>query len=335
MAHELDMTTGRVGMAFVGQTPWHGLGHQLPVGADLETWRKAAGLDWKVVEAPIYFNDSTQAGALVSFKGQKALYRDDTGGQLSIVSTGYQPVQPNEILAFMDEVVNAGGFQLETAGSIREGKRIWALAKMTEGAEIVPGDRVRPYLLIATSYDKSMATTAKRTSIRVVCNNTLSAAAGDHMHEGSMEPEIKVYHSMKFDDKVRAQVREQLEAAVAAFDEFVATSKRLAEAPAPSGVVDAFLLNLYRVERDKQEAIEKARKSKGFKRITEMFATGDNNPGHELAGQTLWGLVHSVTRYVDFERGTSRNTALDSAWFGEGAALKDRAFQIAQELVTV
>lgn len=344
MAHELDMTTGQVGMAFVGKTPWHGLGQKLPIGAGLDVWRKAAGLDWSVIETPVLFQDAAkELGSLSSFAGQKVLYRDDTRNPLSIVSDGYVPAQPAEILSFMEETVAAGGFHLETAGVIRGGKRIWALANMTDGVDIVPGDRVRPYLLIATSYDKSIATVAKRTAIRVVCNNTLTAAAGDHGSEGSCEPEIKVYHNMKFDDKVRADVRRQLDEAVAGFDGFVATAKRLAEAAVSAQVVDAFLLNLYKVDREKQDDVDKARKSKGYARIASMFETGDNNPGHEMAGKTMWGLVNSVTRYVDFERGMTQamlksgsrsDTALDSAWFGEGNALKNRAFQMAQELVT-
>jgi phage/plasmid-like protein (TIGR03299 family) len=334
MAHELDMTTGRVGMAFVGETPWHGLGHKLLPGADIETWRQVAGLNWSVLEAPVLFHDPQKAaGTMSTVIGQKVLYRDDTRNPLSIVSTGYVPAQPSEILAFMQEVVDIGGFQLETAGSIRGGCRIWALAKMTDGVEIVPGDKVRPYLLIATSFDKSMATTAKRTAIRVVCNNTLSAAAGDHMAKGSVEPEVKVYHSMKFDDKVRADVRKQLDQAVAGFDQFVTSAKRLADETISDRIVDSFLLNLYRTEQNNPDLVEKTRKSKGYKRIAEMFATGDNNPGHDMAGKTLWGLINSVTRYVDFERGASRETALDSAWFGEGDALKSRAFQLASELV--
>jgi phage/plasmid-like protein (TIGR03299 family) len=332
MAHELDTTTGTVGMAYVGDTPWHGLGQKLADGADMATWRKAAGLDWSVLQTPVLFQDANkEAGMLSSFTGQKVLYRDDTRHPLSIVSTGYTPVQPGEVLEFFEKLMGKAGYQMETAGSIRGGKRIWALAKVSEGIEIVRGDLVRPYVLCATSYDKSMATTAKKTKIRVVCNNTLSAAAGDFQRAGSSEPEVRIAHDQKF---VADDVLKQLEQAESEFKAFALSAQRMAASNITEGIVDAFLLNLYRVERDKDEMVEKARKSKGYKRITEMFVTGDNNPGFELAGQTLWGLLNSVTRYVDFERGASRETGLDSAWFGEGNALKNRAFEIAEELTT-
>jgi hypothetical protein len=40
-------------------------------------------------------------------------------------------------------------------------------------------DRLAAYLLLATSCDKTLATTVAFTSIRVVCQNTLSFAAND------------------------------------------------------------------------------------------------------------------------------------------------------------
>ena len=55
MAHEIDMTTGRAGMAYMGDTPWHGLGQKLTDGASLETWQQEAGLDWECVPAPVEF----------------------------------------------------------------------------------------------------------------------------------------------------------------------------------------------------------------------------------------------------------------------------------------
>jgi phage/plasmid-like protein (TIGR03299 family) len=331
MAHELDMTTGRVGMAYIGETPWHGLGHKLPAGADLETWRVAAGLNWRVLETPVLFQDpKNEIGTLSTVAGQKILFRDDTRDPLSIVSTGYTPVQPNEVLSFMEKMMEAQGLSLETAGSIRGGRRIWALARISDGVEIVPGDRVRPYYLCATSYDKSMATTVKRTKIRVVCNNTLTAAAGDFQCNGSEEPEVRISHDQKFD--VDAVV-EQMKQAEAEFAAFADRARAMADVTVSDKLVDAFLLNLYKVDRSQQDLVDKARKSKGYKRVAEMFQTGDNNPGHDIAGRTIWGLINSVTRYVDFERGATRETSLDSAWFGEGNALKNRAFAIGEELV--
>src|SRR5450759_3808089 len=316
MAHEIDFSNKRANMAYVGETPWHSLGAKLPAGADMETWRQAAGLDWEVVETPVMFQDGTPP-AFSEFPTQKVLLRSDTRAPLSTVSKWYNTVQPGEVLGFFDELVKSAGFQLETAGSLRGGNRIWALARVGEEAKILDGDMVRPYLLLATSYDASMATTAQFTSIRVVCNNTLTAAVGDSkrgVKEGAAEPKVKIAHLSKFDAQ---DVREQLTIAVSGWDEFIIKNRMMAQSPLDEELVDAFLLNLF--------------KTKGHKRVLELV--NGAGAGSDRAGKTVWGAVNAVTQYVDHERGNKRETGLDAAWFGEGATLKDRAFSIAKELV--
>jgi len=55
MAHEIDTTTGRAAMAYIGQTPWHGLGRRLEEGATIETWQQAAGMEWEVLRSKVRF----------------------------------------------------------------------------------------------------------------------------------------------------------------------------------------------------------------------------------------------------------------------------------------
>jgi len=319
MAAEIDTSNNRQNMAFVGQTPWHGLGSHLTAGADIETWRTAAGLAWEVAETEVLFRDQAHVR---EFPDTKILLRSDTRAPLSVVSRWYNTVQPGEVLGFFDELVKAGGFELETAGALRGGKRIWALARVGEEAKIVDGDMIKPYLLLATSYDASMATTAQFTSVRVVCNNTLSAAIGNG------EQKVKIPHLSKFDAKA---VRGQLQIAVSGWDEFLLQTRRMAATPLDAQAADSYLLNVFKCDVETLEAPEKTRKSKAYKRILQLF--DGSAIGSEMVGQSLWGAVNAVTEYVDHERGKARESALDAAWFGEGANLKDRAFTVARELI--
>jgi len=321
MAAEIDTSNNRQNMAFVGQTPWHGLGSHLTAGADIETWRTAAGLAWEVAETEVLFRDQT---LVREFPDTKILLRSDTRAPLSVVSKWYNTVQPGEVLGFFDELVRAGGFELETAGALRGGKRIWALARVGEEAKVVDGDMIKPYLLLATSYDASMATTAQFTSVRVVCNNTLSAAIGNG------EQKVKIPHLSKFDAKA---VRGQLQIAVSGWDEFLLQTRRMAATPLDAQAADSYLLDVFKCDVETLEAPEKTRKSKAYKRVLALF--DGSAVGSELVGQSLWGMVNSVTEYVDHERGKQRDSALDAAWFGEGANLKDRAFSVARELIHV
>lgn len=151
MAHMIDETTGRAAMAYVGATPWHGLGQQLTPGASIEDWTREAGLAYTVLESPVLYRTEAATDPEV-FKGRKVLHRSDTGAPLSVVSDGYRTVQPAEVMGFFGKLADIGGFEMETAGALSHGRRVWALARVSAAAEILAGDTVRPYILLATSY---------------------------------------------------------------------------------------------------------------------------------------------------------------------------------------
>lgn len=231
MAHELDMTTGKPAIAYVGQPPWHGLGFRLSPGADIETWRKEAGLDYEVARAAVQYerikfdeigvaDQITIPSEMTTMKGRDVLYRTDTGNALSVVSNDYKIVQPGEVLDFFAKLAEIGGFELETAGALSDGKRIWALAKVNDGAPVIGHDVVRPYVLLATSFDGTLATTAKMSTVRVVCSNTLTMSVGSGAESGfaagkaesdtegrAVSSLVRIPHSKNFDaEKVRLEL---------------------------------------------------------------------------------------------------------------------------------
>ncbi len=50
--HDLDRSTGKPAMAYVGEVPWHGLGARLPEGRSIGEWVSAARLDWQIQMLP-------------------------------------------------------------------------------------------------------------------------------------------------------------------------------------------------------------------------------------------------------------------------------------------
>lgn len=184
MAHLIDS------IAYTGQTPWHGLGNHLPPQQSLDVWLQAAGMDWTIEQSDVLYQGSS---GLHTYPDSKVLYRTDTLAPLSVVSQRYNVVQPHEVLHFYQDLVEAGGFELETAGSLKGGRKLWALAKTGQDLVLKGGDLVKSYLLLATSCDGTLCTTAQFTSVRVVCNNTLQVAVGNQTGA------IKVPHSIQFD----------------------------------------------------------------------------------------------------------------------------------------
>lgn len=130
MAHLIDT------MTYTGQTPWHGLGNLLPPQQSLDTWLQAAGMDWTIEQSEVMFNVGADTPDIRSYSGSKVLYRSDTLEPLSVVSQRDNVVQPHEVLHFYQDLVEAGGFELETAGSLKGGRKLWALAKT--GQDISP-----------------------------------------------------------------------------------------------------------------------------------------------------------------------------------------------------
>jgi phage/plasmid-like protein (TIGR03299 family) len=104
-----------------------------------------------------------------------SITRSDTGRTLGVVKGWYEPCQNDEMFDFMDKFLKAAGTRIETCGSLRNGRTVWALAKAGT-VEFLPGDPVDEYFLFRNGFDGRTNIELCFTTIRVVCNNTLSAA---------------------------------------------------------------------------------------------------------------------------------------------------------------
>lgn len=317
MAHMIDTTTGAAAIAYAGRKPWHALGQELTPGATIEEWTRQAGLAYTVQESPVLFR-TTAASDPEEFKGRKVLHRSDTGAALAVVSDGYRVVQPSDVMGFFGKLAEIGGFELETAGALSYGRRIWGLAKVNQGAPVLEGDTVRPYVLLGTSYDGTMATVAKFTSIRVVCHNTITAALGRE-ESGT----VRVLHSERFDPDA---VRLELGIVANSWERSLAQFRALAGRPMSKVEADEFVQTLLKPYHTGRIDVNESR---AYRRIMDLFANrkaiGSDIPG---VTDTRWAMLNCVTELVDHERGRSDNTRMESAWFGTGAALKNRALEL-------
>ncbi|MBR8205795.1 DUF932 domain-containing protein [Burkholderia vietnamiensis] len=315
-------------MAFTGAEPWHGLGNKLAPKQPLEVWKRAAGMDWRIEEAEVRFvaSGNRNLGSIHAFPDQKVLYRSDTKAPLSVVGTRYRVVQPEEILEFYRDLTEIGGFQLETAGVLREGRKLWALARTGQSGTLKGKDEINGYLLLATACDGTLATTAQFCSVRVVCANTLAIALG----EGNGA--VKVSHRSQFDAQA---VKRQLGIAVSSWDSFMVGTKALAERKITDSTAEAFLrrvLTYSTANLPDRETV--AVNERAIKAVGQLYAGRGKGSDLASASSTAWGLLNAVTEYVDHHRrARSDDHRLDAAWFGPGATLKQRAWDEAMKLV--
>ncbi|WP_019139877.1 DUF932 domain-containing protein [Noviherbaspirillum massiliense] len=312
-------------MAYVGATPWHGLGNALLAGQSIDLWARQAGMDWEIHEAPVQFmiDNTDRVDTAASFSGYKVLYRSDTHAPLSVVSQRFQVVQPRDILEFYRDLTELSGFELETAGVLKGGRKMWALAKTGQSAALKGNDVTKGYVLLATACDGTLATTAQFTSIRVVCNNTLAIALAGN--PGA----VKVPHSTAFDPQA---VKQQLGISVSAWDTFMYRMRQLSERPVTSKEAISYFVRVFTCP------YETAKRHVTQRSLLQAMTLFDaENRGAQLASAkgTAYGLLNAVTTYVDHERrAKSTDHRLDSAWFGQGARLKQRALDHALLLVS-
>ncbi|ASK34566.1 hypothetical protein CEK62_09305 [Alcanivorax sp. N3-2A] len=310
MAHLVEQ------MAYVGRTPWHGLGNRLVRQQPIEVWTEQAGLDWHIRESPVRFVHGEQGrlGEVLSFDGQKVLYRSDTRAPLSVVSKRYQVVQPREILEFYRDLTEVSGFELETAGVLKGGRKIWALARTGQNGVLKGNDQTNAYVLLATACDGTMATTAQFTSVRVVCNNTLAVAVSGE------EKAVKVSHRSVFDADA---VKRKLGLSVSAWDDFMYRLKGLSERKVKPREVAMFLNHVF---QGRPTSLSTTANERAMAKVQALFAGAGRGASLPSASGTAYGLLNAVTEFVDHERrARSVDHRLDSAWFGQGATLKQRA----------
>lgn len=176
-------------MFYVREKPWHGIGTNVAYALSSKEALIAAGLDWNVIQKELYTGDDSLV------KGYYANIRDTDGQVLGVVSNRYKIVQNHEAFAFTDELLGKG-VKYETAGSLKEGRKTWILAKLPKAYRLSE-DKVMPYLVFSNSHDGSGAIKVAMTPVRVVCNNTLNLALkrADRIwtanHVGNMESKLE------------------------------------------------------------------------------------------------------------------------------------------------
>ena len=174
-------------MMYVREVPWHGIGQDVSEAPNSAEALRLAGLDWTVLQEPMF----TAGGMRIP--NFKANIRDVDKKVLGVVTDAYRVVQNHEAFAFTDNLIG-GDVRYETAGSLKEGKKIWLLARMPE-TELV-GDKAEPYMCFSNTHDGSGAVRVCMTPIRVVCQNTLNLAfsqanrAWSVRHTGSIQDKL-------------------------------------------------------------------------------------------------------------------------------------------------
>jgi len=325
-------------MAWTGEEPWHHEG--VKVGADLtpEEMMIAAGLDWNVSKRPGYTIDTPKYGeesGLIQTVDTYHLVRDSDNTILSSCGPVYIPTQNHQVFNFFDKFSSAANFTMETAGSLRGGKSIWALAKVPSGFELPGEDEVKSYLLFHQPHEAGHALTGRYSTVRVVCNNTLQYA----MQSGAAS--FRMSHIHEFDNKMAQKAAEVLGLTEEANAEFKQAAEFLVSKAKHENVLE-FVAQLYQPDvletRRQERELKAAGKKVGeeaplmdeFNRFSKLAVEAlEKAPGAHLksAAGTWWGALNAITYVEDHLR--SGENAVYNSLLGVGSKRKSRALDLA------
>lgn len=298
MAHMVET------MAYAGEVPWHGLGHKVPSDLSTDQMMQAAGLDWTVQKIPAFvkINDESQnidAAALVRSSDNKIL---------DVVSSDWNPVQNQEAFDFFQDFVNAGDMEMHTAGSLKGGQIVWALAKIKDSFELFGGDQVDSYMLFTNPHVYGQSLDIRFTPIRVVCNNTLTLSLSQ---KGGTA--FKLSHRREF---VADQAKQALGIAHAKLDEYKSMASWMGSKRYDNESIKAYFQELFPSQGDKD--------SRNAIKALEVL---ELQPGAKFAEGSWWQAFNAVTYMTDHLMGRSNDARLQSAWFGVNKSLKNKALQ--------
>lgn len=319
-------------MMIVGEPAWHGLGTQVSE-EDASDWRKAyiaAGLDWQVNARPLFTPEHIPAVWGGNFiESHVANVRSSDGKVLGVVGKNYSVLQNEDVFQWFEPFLAEGQARFEAAGSLRDGSRIWALAKITgASAEVREGDAVDGYLLLSHSHDGSLAVRVGFTPIRVVCNNTLTWA-----HEDNASQLIRIRHRGDVTANMRA-VRETMDTVRQGFFATIEQYRALANRNISQPDVLRYIEFVLGVERN--DAGKLATRTQNTVDDIVSRAVKNAELACELPGSisvSAWDAYNGVTEWLTWERGRSQDSRINSLWYGDSAKLNARALEAADELV--
>lgn len=314
MAHELEFVNGVAQMAYRESKgkPWHSLGTAIGDNLTPQEIMVAAGLNWEVEKVNTFINYN---GKQVE-TGQQALVRSTDGKILTQVGQGWNPVQNAEAFNFFTDFVKAGDMIMDTAGSLKEGQIVWALADVRDGFSLFNGDEVRGYLLFSNPHQYGKAIDIKFVMERVVCNNTLTVALNE-----KNQPSVRVNHRSVFDAD---RVKEILGLSHNKVEKFKEAAEFLGSKNYNRETLVRFFGNIFGESNREDKVL-----SRTAERAMELV---ENQPGDHFRPGTWWNAYNAVTYMTDHELGRSADTRMASAWFGGNAKRKVDALDLAIEM---
>jgi phage/plasmid-like protein (TIGR03299 family) len=312
-----NFTSGWLGN---NEVAWHGLGvvteGTLPAREAFETADALFTVEKRELQYPVWDYETQFIG--VQMSGSYGIVRTDTQALLGVVSKQYEIVQ-NDSLLRMAEFIREEA-DMDCVIVLSDGAKVCFTATL-RGAEtdIVPGDTVKRRIVGYLGHDGKTGCGAKFTNVRVVCQNTLTAALSGTGASSSITH--KGTANANFDSLIQSiDVTRQDFATecdlMREFSRFSITSSQFND----------FVDEVYNIDE-----------GQAFRKRDKITAAMNRGYGVEFNPGTLWSAYNAITQVETSTRGTTAakgRAQFARGTFGAGAVISKKAFAIARDLVT-
>lgn len=339
--HNIAKINGNDATAWTGERPWHGLGTKLPGLMTYEEALKAAHCDWEVVKLKVGVVDDNA----VDYHGIQ-IPNTFTTGRIGpeLMDDGVTPkftpfegsvkgrytiVQNEEAFSFLAPALGDQIAYIETVGALGNGEQVWAMCKLPDTFEALPGDPIEQYILVSNSHDGSGSVFGLFTGIRVVCWNTLTMAISEATNL------VKIRHTKSATSKVK-NLHKLLNASEKYWARLKEAFKQLQMRDMTRLEVIEFMEKMFPGTREVVNGVEtvvvKTRTANRRKAVMDLFE--GKAQGSNIAGRTHYGMLNAYTEWLDgtspqsdLRRSVKKTTNLwEASVFGSGASKRQEAF---------
>lgn len=341
-------------MFSVKETPWHKIGVVIAQAPTIEEGIKLAGLDWAVTSESLTRADGQNVDDFA-----RVFVRSDNKKTLGVVGPKTYPLQNANAFAFFQPFLDNKEASLETAGALDEGRKVWIMAKvMRDNSVIVKGDEVAKFVLVSNAHDGTTAVRVGFTPIRVVCANTLALA-----HNDKASKLIRVRHSKEVEKNVES-IRDVMNIADQQFEATAEQFRFLASRDINAKDLEKYIKTVFKMDDEKvstrsknilqtildsheantqmvadmiirhKQREEQAREAEKnllesvIDQTIENFEAGKGTDNARSRG-SYWTAYNAVNEYLNYSRGHTEDTRLNSLWFGQNATANKLALDTA------
>lgn len=322
-----NFTSGWLGNS---ERAWHGEGvvteGTLPAREAFETADALFTVEkrellYPVVESPVehidtnlpYYHEDMQQPA-----GVFGVVRTDTQALLGVVSKQYEIVQ-NDSLLRMAEFIREE-VSMDAVVVLANGGKVCFTATLNGAeADIVPGDKIKRRIVGYLGHDGKTGCGAKFTNIRVVCQNTLTAALADSGKHSTITH--KNGANGQFDSLIQS-----IDVARQDFVTECDLMREFSQFSINNSQFNDFVDEVYNIDEGQE-----------FRKRGKITAAMNRGYGVEFNPGTLWTAVNAITQVETSTLNQTRAAAkrqFARGTFGAGAQISKRAFSLARDLVT-